>query len=176
MLEVDQKAGGLTAEQEELEKILQNSVPGLATKPQRRSGIQRTTDRVSKGGPATHKLLVESSVFNIGILLPPSLTFLQRLKDIVPPNSDIAISTLTTFLDDFLVNVFLPQLEESVTELCAQSYMGRDAFQEDPQWRQWAPRPILKVLLTNELKRTAKLNYIEHSFILDLDQDLLQVA
>ncbi|KAL9583743.1 MAG: hypothetical protein Q9212_002530 [Teloschistes hypoglaucus] len=144
MVEVDQKSGGLTAEQEELDKILQNSVPGLATKPQRRSGIQRTKDRVSKGGPATHKLLVESSVFNIGILLPPSLTFLQRLRDIVPPNSDIAISTLTTFLDDFLVNIFLPQLEESVTELCAQSYTGRDAFQEDPQWRQWAPRPILK--------------------------------
>lgn len=145
MLEVDQKAGSLTAEQEELEKILQNSVPGLATKSQRRSGVQRTKNRVSKGGPATHKLLVESSVFNIGMLLPPSLTFLQRLKDIVPPGSDIAISTLTTFLDDFLVNVFLPQLEESVTELCAQSYMDRDAFQEDPQWRQRAPRPILKV-------------------------------
>ncbi|KAL8634018.1 hypothetical protein Q9189_000264 [Teloschistes chrysophthalmus] len=176
MVEVDQKSGDLTAEQEELDRILQNSVPGLATKPQRRSGIQRAKDRVSKGGPATHKLLVESSVFNIGILLPPSLTFLQRLKDIVPPNSDIAISTLTTFLDDFLVNVFLPQLEESVTELCAQSHIGRDAFQEDPQWRQWAPRPILKVLLTEELKRTAKLNHTEHSFILDLDQDLLQIA
>ncbi|KAL8692274.1 MAG: hypothetical protein Q9218_002667 [Villophora microphyllina] len=176
MTEVDQKAGTFTAEQEELDKILQNSVPGLANKSQRRSGVQRSKDRVSKDGPATHRLLVESSVFNIGVLLPPSLAFLQRLKDIVPPNSDIAISTLTTFLDDFLVNVFLPQLEESVTELCAQSYMDRDAFQEDPHWQQWAPRPILKVFFAQKLSRTGRLSYTEHSYFPESDKNLLQVA
>lgn len=120
-------------------------MPGLVSKQQRRSVNRSSKDRASKGGPATHKLLTEPSVFNIAILLPPSLSFLQRLKDIVPHDSDIAISTLTSFLDDFLVNVFLPQLEETVTDLCAESYMTLDAFQEDPHWRQKAAKPILKV-------------------------------
>lgn len=115
------------------------------SKSQRQSDTQSSKDSVSKDGPATHRLLVEPSVFNIAILLPPSLSFLQRLKDIVPLDSDIAISTLTSFLDDFLINVFLPQLEETVTELCEASYTGLDGFQQDPLWQQEAPRPILKV-------------------------------
>ncbi|KAI4289950.1 MAG: hypothetical protein L6R35_000775 [Caloplaca aegaea] len=144
LVEVDQKANNLTNEQEDLEKILQTSVPGLVSKSPRRSGPHSGKDRTSRGGPATHKLLAESSVFNIAILLPPSLSFLQRLKDIVPFDSDIAISTLTSFLDDFLVNVFLPQLEETVMELCEESYMRLDAFQEAPDWRDEAQKPILK--------------------------------
>lgn len=150
MAELDQNAGSFTTEQQELDRILQNSVPGLASKSQRRSGTQHGKDRVSKGGPATHKLLAESSVFNIAILLPPSLSFLQRLKDIVPPDSDIAISTLMSFLDDFLVNVFLPQFEESLTELCAECYMDLDAFQEDPHWHQQAAKSVLKVILCRQ--------------------------
>ncbi|KAL8736828.1 MAG: hypothetical protein Q9181_002292 [Wetmoreana brouardii] len=142
--EIDSKATDFLTERDELDKILQNSVPGLVSKSQRRSGTQPSKDPVSKEGPATHKLLVGSSVFNISILLPPSLSFLQRLKDIVPPDSDIAISTLTSFLDDFLVNVFFPQFEESVTELCSSSCMDLDAFQEDQQWSQHAARPVLK--------------------------------
>ena len=94
---------------------------------------------------AGHKLLVEPSVFNISLLLPPSLGFLQRLKDLVPPDSDIAMSTLTSFLDDFLVNVFHPQLEETVNELCAQTYLDLEAFQKDTNWAQKSSRPLFKV-------------------------------
>ncbi|KAL8764208.1 MAG: hypothetical protein Q9184_000177 [Pyrenodesmia sp. 2 TL-2023] len=148
LAEVDQKASNLTNEQEDLDKILQTSVPGLVSKQQRGSVNRSSKDRASKGGPATHKLLTESSVFNIAILLPPSLSFLQRLKDIVPHDSGIAISTLTSFLDDFLVNVFLPQLEETVADLCAELYRTLDAFQEDPHWRQQAMKPILRSTFT----------------------------
>ncbi|KAL9014591.1 MAG: hypothetical protein Q9173_000756 [Seirophora scorigena] len=148
---IDQKANNLTDEQEDLDQMIQTSVPGLVSMSPRRSGPHSGKDRLSRGGPATHKLLAESSVFNIAILLPPSLSFLQRLKDIVPFDSDIAISTLTSFLDDFLVNVFLPQLEETVMELFAESYMSLDAFQEAPNWRREAQKPILKVQLFHEL-------------------------
>ena len=54
------------------------------------------------------------------------------------------MSTLTSFLDDFLVNVFQPQLEETVTESCTQSFAELDAFQKDSQWSQHAVRPIFK--------------------------------
>lgn len=80
----------------------------------------------------------------MGLLLPPSLSFIQRLKDIVPVDSNIAMSTLTSFLDDFMVNVFLPQLDETVTEMCTVSFISADAFTEDPQWTQLSPRPVFK--------------------------------
>ena len=102
---------------------------------------------MASGGPVVgHKLLVEPSVFNISSLLPPSLSFLQRLKDIVPHDSYIATSTLMTFLDEFLVNVFYPQLEETVTDLCTHCFAELDSFQQDPQWSQRSVRPISKVI------------------------------
>jgi len=143
--DIDKASEYLVAEQEELDQILQASVPGLVSKSQRRSGVSYNKSAVVTDGPFTgHKLLIEPSVFNISLLLPPSLSFLQSLKDVVPPDSDIAISTLTSFLDDFLVNVFHPQLEETVTELCTQSFMEMDAFQQDPQWSHHALKPIFK--------------------------------
>ena len=143
--EIDQKAADLAADQRDLDQILQASVPGLVSKSQRRSGVTQNSTNVTTDGPvATHKLLVDPNVFNISSLLPPSLSFLQRLKDIVPQDSGIAMSTLTSFLDDFLVNVFQPQLEETVTESCTQSFAELDAFQIDPQWSQRAVRPIFK--------------------------------
>lgn len=121
-------------------------MPGLVSKSVRRPGVGNNIDNLTVDGPAAgHKLLVEPSVFNISLLLPPSLSFLQRLKDIVPIDSDIAKSTLTSFLDDFLVNVFHPQLEETVSELCAHSLIDIDAFQQYPQWSQHAMRPIFRV-------------------------------
>jgi hypothetical protein len=144
--EIDQKSADLAADQHDLDQILQASVPGLVSKSQVPSGSSRINATTTTDGPAAgHKLLVEPNVFNISSLLPPSLSFLQRLKDIVPHDSDIAMSTLTSFLDEFIINVFHPQLEETVTELCTQSFLELDAFQKDPQWSQHSIRPIFKV-------------------------------
>lgn len=121
-------------------------MPGLVSKSQRHSGVSHDNTAVISEGPvAGHKMLVEPNVFNISSLLPPSLSFLQRLKDIVPHDSGIAMSTLTSFLDEFIVNVFQPQLEDTVTELCTQSFVELDAFQKDLQWSQHSMRPIFKV-------------------------------
>lgn len=146
MSEIDEKSADLAADQRDLDQILQASVPGLVSKSQRRSGVSHNNSTITSDGPVVgHKLLVEADVFNISSLLPPSLSFLQRLKDIVPHNSQIAMSTLTSFLDEFLVNVFHPQLEETVTELCNQAFAELDAFQQDPQWSQRSARHIFKV-------------------------------
>ncbi len=146
---IDRDSIDTNTEQEDLDHILESSVPGLVSKSKRKSGTATGSGALSRDGSATgHKLLVEPSVFNISMLLPPSLAFLQRLKDIVPPSSDIVVSTLTSFLDDFLVNVFHPQLDETVTELCAQTCIELDAFQQDPHWSRHARKPIFKVLWT----------------------------
>ena len=149
--QIDPKSADLAVDQRDLDQILQTSVPGLVSKNQRQSGtiVPRNNATITPDGPATgHKLLVDPNVFNIGSLLPPSLTFLQRLRDIVPQNSDIAVSTLTSFLDEFIVNVFHPQLEDTVTELCTHSFAEPEAFQTLPQWAQHSSRPIFKVLTT----------------------------
>ena len=145
-----------------MDQILQASVPGLVSKSQRRSGVAHTIKATTSDSPgAGHKLLTEPSVFNISLLLPPSLSFLQRLRDIVPIESDIAMSTLTSFLDDFLINVFQPQLEETVTELCTQSFIELDAFQEDTQWSQHAPKPIFKV---HEVRSVVSICHLTHIY------------
>lgn len=148
--EIDEKCADIVADQRDLDQILQSSVPGLVSKSQRRSGISHNTTSTASGGPvAGHKLLVEPTVFNISSVLPPSLSFLQRLKDIVPHDSQIAMSTLTSFLDEFLVNIFYPQLEETITDLCTQTFAELEAFQQDPQWSQCSTRPIFKVICRN---------------------------
>ena len=143
--DLNQQSTELTIEREDLDKILQNSVPGLVSKPHRNSdrlvGTQTTN---YDGHSAGHKLLIKPNVFNISLLLPPSISFLQRLRDIVPADSEIAISTLTSFLDDFLVNIFSPQLDETVTELCTRTFSDLEAFQQDPQWSSRAQKPIFK--------------------------------
>ncbi|KAJ5958573.1 uncharacterized protein N7479_005723 [Penicillium vulpinum] len=134
----------MKAEQDELDEILKSSVPGLVSKSRQKTATNGTAQS-NKGNSGTgHKILLEPSVFNMGILLPPSLSFIQRLKDIVPVDADIPMGTLTSFLDDFMVNVFLPQLDETVTDLCTLSFIAADAFTEDPQWAKSSPRPIFK--------------------------------
>lgn len=143
--DVDQKSAELKTERDDLDEILRSSVPGLVTKSSQKATTGDTAQSRQGNSGTGHKLLIEPSVFNMGLLLPPSLSFIQRLKDLVPVDSDIAISTLTSFLDDFLINVFQPQLEEAVTDLCTLTFIAADAFAEDPNWASVSPKPIFKV-------------------------------
>ena len=142
--EMDEKASGIKEEEAELDEILKSSVPGLVSKSKGPGGANGTERGGHDNTSAGHKLLIEPGVFNMTVLLPPSLAFLQHLKDIVPQTSHIPMSTLTSFLDDFLINIFHPQLEEAVTELCAQSMIDMEAFFEDPLWSRHSPHPIFK--------------------------------
>jgi len=143
--DVDTKAPELSQEREDLTFILKSSVPGLVTDSKKSEDLVASTDTNLDGSATGHKLLVQPSVFNMGILLPPSLDFLNRLKEVVPPGSEIVMSTLTSFLDDFLVNVFHPQLDETLVELSAHTFIELDSFNEDPQWPKHSKKPIFKV-------------------------------
>ncbi|ODH51663.1 hypothetical protein GX48_02128 [Paracoccidioides brasiliensis] len=153
--EVDQKSSEMKAEQADLEEILRSSVPGLVSKSRQKASATDLSHLRQESSGTGHTLLIEPSVFNMSLLLPPSLSFIQRLKDIVPLNSDIIISTLTSFLDDFLINVFQPQLDEAVSDLCTQTFVALDAFTEDPHWTRVSPRPIFKgTIVFMELVKT----------------------
>ncbi|KAM7218236.1 putative exocyst complex component sec8 [Rhypophila decipiens] len=158
--EIDAKSPEMATEYEALDSIIRAAVPGLTSntrKGDNKKGSlavprsEPVTARKSTG-PAygssqpsgTYKSLVEPSVFNMSLLLPPTLVFLQRLKNIVPPGSDLATSTLTSFLDNFLVNVFQPQLDETLGKLSDAVFGEADAFQQDADWSHVARRPIFK--------------------------------
>ncbi|KAI5365415.1 putative Sec8 exocyst complex component specific domain, exocyst complex component Sec8/EXOC4 [Septoria linicola] len=140
--ETDHKSPELATERDDLEAILKQSVPGLVGSNAQNAKQDR--DTVTDISATGHKLLVEPSVFNMGILLKPSLDFLTRLREVVPPQSGVVPSTLTSFLDDFLINVFYPQLDETLLDLCSRSMTEMDAFQADPKWQVHAQRPIFK--------------------------------
>ena len=143
LIDIDKKSSDLMSEQDDVDSIMKASVPGLISKSQRKSLLNPAEDS-NQAPTSTHKLLVDPDVSNIGLLLPPSLVFLQRLRDIIPPESEIASSTLTSFLDDFLINVFLPQLEETVTEHCTRAISDLNAFLQDPDWSKHGDRPIFQ--------------------------------
>ncbi|KAI2641901.1 Sec8 exocyst complex component-specific domain-containing protein [Hypomontagnella submonticulosa] len=154
--EADPKSVEMTTEYEALDGIIQAAVPGLTSvsrKPQ--ASDKKSAGRESRkstytgafdnrNAPGSHKSLVEPSVFNMSLLLPPTLVFLQRLKAIVPPGSDLAASTLTSFLDNFLVNVFQPQLDETLSKLSDSVFGETGSFQQDPNWGLVARRPVFK--------------------------------
>jgi len=164
--EVDTKSTEMTTEYEALDGIIRAAVPGLTSNTARKGLDKKSSllnprsaaeaiggSRKSVGGygsgssqqnSGTYKSLVEPSVFNMSLLLPPTLIFLQRLKSIVPPGSDLATSTLTSFLDNFLVNVFQPQLDETLAKLSDTVFGEADAFQQDPDWAHVARRPVFK--------------------------------
>ncbi|KAK5121876.1 hypothetical protein LTR85_004447 [Meristemomyces frigidus] len=144
--EADSKSSDLATEREDLEYILKASVPGLVNTSlqQAKKGLADNDHTLTDRSATGHKLLVEPSVFNMGVLLPPSLLFLTRLKDIVPSHSGVVASTLTSFLDDFLINVFYPQLDETLLDLCGRSVNDAEAFQPDPEWQKHSSRPIFR--------------------------------
>ncbi|KAF6819723.1 Sec8 exocyst complex component specific domain-containing protein [Colletotrichum sojae] len=152
--EGDPKAVDMATEYEALEGIIRAAVPGLtdtSRKDKKRTALEAGSSKRGVGTgwenrqtTGTYKSLVEPSVFNMSLLLPPTLVFLQRLKMIVPPGSDLATSTLTSFLDNFLVNVFQPQLDETLGKLSDTIFGEADTFLQDQEWSQIARRPIFK--------------------------------
>lgn len=158
--EIDAKSVDISTEYDALEGIVQATVPGLTDNDRKQGGDKQRSRLPADEGSArrhtvggysnehkllgSHKPLVEPSVFNMSLLLPPTLIFLQRLRTIVPPGSDLATSTLTTFLDNFLVNVFQPQLDETLTKLSDSILAEMDSFAQDASWGQHSKRPVFK--------------------------------
>ncbi|EEP79359.1 conserved hypothetical protein [Uncinocarpus reesii 1704] len=146
--EIDQNSTDIKTEQAALDEILRSSVPGLVSKSRQKlssNDLNRSNQESSGTG---HKLLIEPNIFNISLLLPPALSFIQRLTGIVPVDSDIDVGKLTTFLDDFMTHVFQPQLEEAVTELCTMCFIAVDAYTQDSQWHLHSTKPIFKGTIT----------------------------
>ncbi|CAO3607525.1 unnamed protein product [Mucor fragilis] len=97
-------------------------------------------DMSSKG----HKVLVKPDAYNVSVLLKPTMSFLQRLREVFPNYDDLNEEGFGSFLDDFAVNVFLPQIEEKVMQLIQHATVGLDAFQDARDYKNYSRYPIAK--------------------------------
>ncbi|KAI9250189.1 Sec8 exocyst complex component-specific domain-containing protein [Phascolomyces articulosus] len=91
-----------------------------------------------------HKLLIKPDAYNVSVLLQPTMAFLVRLRQVFPSYDDTNAEGFGSFLDDFAINVFLPQIEEKVMQLISHATVGMDAFQDDRNYMNLSKYPIVK--------------------------------
>lgn len=79
-------------------------------------------DRYSSA--AKHRTLIPPNAFNVSTLFQPTLAFVERAVAIVPPGFEDETGAFGSVLEDFVVKVFLPQLDEKVTTTFQQAVQG----------------------------------------------------
>ncbi|ODQ52476.1 hypothetical protein SAICODRAFT_57779 [Saitoella complicata NRRL Y-17804] len=130
--------------EQDLIGILHKSVPGLVAENGVAASTASTSTVTNGMTNAGHRVLIPPSVFNIRTLMDPTTALLRRISALIPPNSKFRPSTFTGFFDDFLVNGFLPQLEDTVGEMFASAIGGEDSFHIDEAWMTVSIYPIGK--------------------------------
>ncbi|KAI9249990.1 Sec8 exocyst complex component-specific domain-containing protein [Sporodiniella umbellata] len=91
-----------------------------------------------------YKVLVKPDAYNVSVLLSPTMAFLNRIKEVFPNYDDNNEEGFGSFLDDFAVNVFLPQIEEKVMQLIQHATAGMDSFQDVRDYKSYSRYPIAK--------------------------------
>ena len=117
---------------EALQRSLKSSVPGLvhmqsvdganntqSILPGYTSGSDERFSTSTK-----HRTLIPPNAFNVSTLFQPTLAFIERATSIIPPGFEDETGTFGSVLEDFVVKVFLPQLDEKVTASFQQAVSG----------------------------------------------------
>lgn len=139
----------LKRHEDELTRVLKESVPGLVggsadtTTQASQSTGTGTDDRYT--GAGAHFRIIKADAFHVTVLFQPTLAFLQRVEQVLPPGMGDVARASTAFLDEFVVKVYLPQLEDKVATLFHQAAVSADAFQEDPLSMRLSSKPLIKV-------------------------------
>ena len=111
--------------------MLKDTVPGLVT-GSTDGAVQATLSAVGTDdrmiGPGQHhRLLVHPDASYVSILFQPTLAFLQRVADVLPSGLESAQQS-GAVMDDFVLKVYLPQLEDKVTTLFLNAVNGSSAY------------------------------------------------
>ncbi|KAH9937245.1 Sec8 exocyst complex component-specific domain-containing protein [Fomitopsis serialis] len=138
----------LKLHEDELTRVLRDTVPGLV-QGSADSAVQATlsavgTDDRLSGTSQHHRVLIRPDAFHVSILFQPTLAWLDRIADVLPSGLEAARST-SMVLEDFVLNVYLPQLEDKVSELFHQAVTSPDAFEPDPATNKLSPQPLAGV-------------------------------
>ncbi|CAG8601119.1 15253_t:CDS:10 [Acaulospora colombiana] len=151
------KAGGMKKEkgwlsnrlnkphEEELTRVLKDSVPGLVggTETSVQTALATAVDdRFASAVP--HRLLVPADSFHVSVLFHPTLALLDRAAEVLPSTTAERVRQSSSFLDDFVLKVCLPQLGERVADIFLKTVTSPDAFLPDPGWKKLSNRPLVK--------------------------------
>ncbi|KAH8991923.1 Sec8 exocyst complex component-specific domain-containing protein [Lactarius akahatsu] len=139
-------AKSLREHEDELNRALKDTVPGLVqgsseTAVQATLAIVGTDDRLL-GTDQHHRLLVKPDAFHITVLFQPMLAFIDRVMEILPSGFEAARAS-SAVLDEFVLTVYLPQLEEKVSLLFHQAVTGPEAFVPDSSSTWLSAEPLV---------------------------------
>ncbi|RXW22590.1 hypothetical protein EST38_g3261 [Candolleomyces aberdarensis] len=131
--------------EEGLTKVLNDTMPGLAPAGATDSTqtIIASNDDHLLGSDQQHRLLIRPDAFHVTILFQPTLSFLEKVTDTLPAGVE-SVRTSSAVLDEFVLKVYLPQLEEKVLDLFHEAVSGPDAFQPDPESLRLSSEPLIK--------------------------------
>ncbi|TPX72632.1 hypothetical protein SpCBS45565_g00189 [Spizellomyces sp. 'palustris'] len=76
---------------------------------------------------AGHRLLITPDPYNILVVFGPTTGFVQRMESML----NVRFGNLRIFLDEFVINMFLPQMENRVSSYFHNYVNGMDAFHTD---------------------------------------------
>ncbi|KAI1789788.1 Sec8 exocyst complex component-specific domain-containing protein [Ganoderma leucocontextum] len=139
----------LRQHEDELTRVLKGTVPGLVQGSE--SAVQATlaavgTDDRLMGTGQHHRLLVHPNAFHVSVLFQPTLAFLDRISDILPSGLETARAS-SAVLDEFVLRVYLPQLEDKVSTLFHHTVTSPDAFEPDSASLALSSKPLASVQL-----------------------------
>ncbi|KAH7910695.1 Sec8 exocyst complex component-specific domain-containing protein [Hygrophoropsis aurantiaca] len=137
----------LRKHEDELTRVLKDIMPGLVQNSSD-TAVQATLSNVGTddrllGVGQHHRLLIRPDAFHVSVLFQPTLAFLNRVVEVLPSGVDSARSA-SEVLDDFVLKVYLPQLEEKISLLFHHAVTGPEAFQPDTLSSRFSARPIFK--------------------------------
>ncbi|TCD59885.1 hypothetical protein EIP91_011260 [Steccherinum ochraceum] len=132
--------------EEGLAKALRETVPGLVHGPLD-GAVQATLSAVGTDdrllGSSHHRTLVHPDAFHVSLLFQPTLAFMERMAEVLPFGQEASRES-TFLLEEFVLKVYLPQLEDKVSLLFHQSVSSADAFQPDPISNRLSRQPLIK--------------------------------
>ncbi|KDR85374.1 hypothetical protein GALMADRAFT_234199 [Galerina marginata CBS 339.88] len=129
-----------------LTRVLKDTMPGLAPSAAGDSVqtiVSSVTDDRLLGADQHHRLLIRPDAFHVTVLFQPTLGYLQRVSEILPSGVQSAQAS-SAVLDEFVLKVYLPQLEEKISDLFHDAVTGLEAFQPDPLSLQLSAQPLAK--------------------------------
>lgn len=139
--DTDPKSAALSlrVHEDELTQVLKNTVPGLVQGlAENANTVQASlsavgTDERLIGTGQHHRVLVHPDAFHVSVLFQPTLAYLDRISEILPSGQETA-RAFGVIMDDFVLKVYLPQLEERVSVLFHQALNSECNIDAEFHW------------------------------------------
>ena len=148
-------------------ETLKSTVPGLVNMTIDTAGQSSIAESLAPDENLSmsgrHRNLVPPNAFNVTTLFQPTLAFIESSAAVAPSGFEEEPKAFSIVLEEFVVKVFLPQLDERVTAafqyavsgapsltlaILTDKRLGHDAYQVDRQLTVSNGGPTLKVSLS----------------------------